>query len=187
MNTKYENKIAEVKVRELFEVFGINFDTVDTEDTPKRFVAMWYELTKGLRKPDFECTVFPNDENFDQMIVLEGIPYWSMCSHHFMPFFGVTHIGYIPDKSYLGLSKFARVVEHFSTKPSVQERLTQEVANYLFDKLTPLGLIIVTEGRHLCMEARGIKKAYVKTKFSAIKGNIDKHEFFHILDLQSKK
>lgn len=183
---KKEYSKIEQKVVDLFSEFGVDFNTQDTWDTPRRLVEMYKELTIGLKPMDMNLTAFENTDKFNQMIVEQDIPYQSLCSHHMIPFFGVCHIGYLPQDKYIGLSKMARVVEYFSKKPSIQERLTQEVADFLYEHVKPFGLIVVTEGRHLCMEMRGVKKPNICTKFSVIKGVIDKNEFFNILSLSKK-
>jgi GTP cyclohydrolase I len=123
-------------------------------DTPKRVAKAWIELTT---KPEFNPTVF-NANGYDQMIIEKDIKYYTFCEHHLLPFFGKAHIGYIPDGKIIGLSKLSRCVEYFSKGLNTQEYLTQNIANYLEEKLNANGVAVLLSGRHLCKEMRGVKK-----------------------------
>ncbi|MEK6953109.1 MAG: GTP cyclohydrolase I FolE, partial [Nanoarchaeota archaeon] len=119
---------------------------------------MYREILKGYceeEKP--KITVFENKENYSEMIIDEGY-YYSLCEHHILPFFGKVFVAYIPDKKLIGISKLARVVDHFAAKLQVQERLTKQIAEYLNDVLKPKGVAVLMNGRHLCRELRGVKK-----------------------------
>lgn len=134
-----------------------------------------------LRK---RLTVFPS-EGAQEMVTLSPIPFVSLCAHHMLPFVGEAHVGYIPDKLIIGLSKIPRVVDFFSRKLQVQERMTTEIADYLVEYLKPRGVIVYLEARHLCMEARGVRKPGVVTKTSALRGIATqyavKQEFYTLL------
>jgi GTP cyclohydrolase IA len=156
-------------------------------DTPHRMAKMYLEMTEGLRVPEPTFTLFDRGEN-DQMVTVLDIDYFSMCEHHMAPFFGKVHIGYLPDKHLAGLSKFARVVEWFSRRPQIQEKLTAQIVDFCQTRLNSRGIIVVVEGTHLCMAMRGVKKQNHKTVTSAIRGNgISKEEFFSILALRDGK
>ncbi len=123
-------------------------------DTPKRVVKAWKELTTP---PDFNPTVF-DANGYDQMILEKGITFYTFCEHHMIPFFGTVDIGYIPDKKIIGISKLPRTVEYFSKMLNTQEYFTNNIAEYLNEKLKPKGIGVVVKGRHLCQEMRGVKK-----------------------------
>jgi GTP cyclohydrolase I len=117
-------------------------------------------------------TTFPNDEGYDELVLARSIPVHSVCAHHLLPFVGVAHVGYLPGQRILGLSKLARVVETFARRPQVQERLTQQVADWLQEQLSPRGVGVVIEAEHLCMSLRGIRAAGSVTTTSALKGRV---------------
>lgn len=142
-------------------------------NTPKRFAAMLRELTTP---EDFEFTCFPNDENVDEMVVVQNIPFVSLCNHHVVPFVGIAHVGYIPNAKIVGLSKFARVVRHFSKSLQVQERLTNQIAEYLMERLDPLGVAVVMEAEHMCMTIRGVQTPGTKTTTSKMTGVFSDHD-----------
>jgi GTP cyclohydrolase IA len=114
-------------------------------------------------------------ENVDEMVIVRDIPVYSLCEHHLAPFFGKAHVGYVPNKKILGLSKISRLVEVYSRRLQVQERLTNQVADALAKHLQPLGVAVVLECRHMCMESRGIKHAGAATVTSALRGSIKKN------------
>ena len=104
------------------------------------------------------------------MVIEKDIPFYSLCSHHFVPFYGHAHVAYIPNESIVGLSKMARIVEFYARRPQLQERLTEQIARYMAEKLDPQGVMVVVEARHLCVEMRGVKKPGALTVTSAIRG-----------------
>ena len=118
----------------------------------------------------FEMTTFPNDEGYDELVVVRSIPVQSVCEHHLLPFFGVAHVGYLPGHRILGLSKFARVVEMFARRPQVQERLTRQVADWIELRLAPRGVGVVIEAEHTCMSLRGVRAGGTVTTTSALSG-----------------
>lgn len=144
----------EKNIREFLILIGEDPDREGLIDTPKRVRKAWKEF---MAYQEFDTTVFDSD-GYDQMIVSKDIKYHTFCEHHLLPFFGKAHIGYIPDKKIVGLSKLARVVAFYSRGLNTQEYLTNNIAEYLNDKLKPKGVGVVMEGRHLCQEMRGIKK-----------------------------
>ena len=149
-------------------------------ETPARVAD---SLAEMLTPAAFDLTTFPNDEGYDELIVARDIPVHSLCQHHLLPFHGVAHVGYLPGQRILGLSKLARVVELFARDLQVQERLTQQVANWLQVNLAPRGVGVVIEAEHLCMTLRGVRAAGARTVTSAVHGSIrdddrTRQEFF---------
>lgn len=140
-------------------------------ETPERVAKMYLEMFHGLFEgSEPKVTTFPNDEGYDHMVIEREIPFYSMCAHHFVPFYGHAHIGYIPNDTIVGLSKLPRVLEFYAKRPQLQERLTKQVAEYLWTHLKPRGVMVVIEARHLCVEMRGVKKPGALTTTSAIRG-----------------
>jgi GTP cyclohydrolase I len=119
---------------------------------------------------EFDFTTFANTEQYDELVLVHGIPLRSMCEHHMLPFVGVAHVGYLPGERILGLSKFARVVQFFSHRAQTQERLTKQIAEHLQDHLAPRGVGVVIEAEHSCMSVRGIRAAGARTVTSALFG-----------------
>ena len=158
---------ATVGARILLEALGIDVDNESLARTPERMAAALLELTSP--RP-FQMTTFPNDGGYDELIVARSIPVRSLCEHHMLPFVGTAHIGYLPGERILGLSKLARVLEHFASRPQVQERLTVQVANWLNAQLAPAGVGVVIEAEHLCMTLRGVEAPGTTTITSSLLG-----------------
>ena len=138
----------------------------DTPERVGRFMAAWHTMGK----PPPKLTTFPNEPRVDELVACGGLRFYSLCAHHGLPFFGTCAIGYIPGDRVLGLSKFARVLDHFAHRFQVQERLTKHIADYLFDSLQPLGLGIVLRAEHLCMSMRGVERPHHTTVTSDMRG-----------------
>jgi GTP cyclohydrolase I len=139
--------------------------------TPDRVARMYLEMFHGLREgAEPAITTFPNEEGYSSMVMERDIPFYSMCAHHFVPFYGHAHIAYIPKNHIVGLSKIPRILEFYAKRPQIQERLTEQVADFLWHHLDPLGAMVVVEARHLCVEMRGVKKPGALTVTSAIRG-----------------
>ncbi|MFC1987823.1 GTP cyclohydrolase I FolE [Chloroflexota bacterium] len=160
-------------------------------DTPKRVAEMYAELFSGLDKDPREELMVGFEEGYREMVVLRDIPFYSMCEHHLLPFYGVTHIGYIPDDSgrVVGASKLARVVEIVARRPQLQERMTSQIADDIVAGMNPTGVGVVIQAEHLCMVMRGIKKPGSTIVTSAVRGSFQsksktRAEFFSLL--QSK-
>jgi len=136
-------------------------------DTPRRVADAYLEL---LSPPPFNLTTFPNDEGYDELVLARGIPFQSLCQHHLLPFHGVAHLGYVPGTRILGLSKLARVVELFARDLQVQERLTKQIADWLYENLAAKAVGVVIEADHLCMSLRGVRAAGSRTVTSAVHG-----------------
>ncbi len=158
---------AEAAARELLSALGADLDSPGVRDTPRRVAAAYAELLTPER---FNLTTFPNEEGYDELVLVRGIPFRSLCMHHLLPFHGVAHVAYLPGERILGLSKLARVVEHFSRELQLQERLTIQVAGWLQDALQPKGVGVVLEGEHLCMSLRGVQTPGARTITSALHG-----------------
>ncbi|MGH9263463.1 MAG: GTP cyclohydrolase I FolE [Acidimicrobiales bacterium] len=160
---------AEASVRALLRALGHDPESEHLRDTPRR-VALAYE--EFLTPRPFVPTTFPNDEGYDELVLARDIPFHSLCEHHMLPFSGVAHVGYLPGDRILGLSKLARVVEHFSRNLQVQERLTKQIGDWLDDRLSPKGVGVVLEAEHLCMSLRGVQATGSVTVTSSLHGRI---------------
>ena len=143
---------ARAAVAELLLALGQDLDSPHLADTPRRAADAFIEL---LTPEPFHATTFPNDEAYDDLVVVAAIPFHSLCEHHLLPFRGVAHVGYLPADRLMGLSKLARVVEQASRALQVQERMTQQIADWLERELAPRGAGVVLEAEHLCMSLRG--------------------------------
>jgi GTP cyclohydrolase IA len=160
---------AEKAAADFLTALDIAVDSEEMFGTPGRMARSYAEL---FSPRPFDLTTFPNDEGYDELVLARSIPVQSVCAHHLLPFVGVAHVGYLPDSRILGLSKLARVVEKFARRPQVQERLTQQVADWLQDNLSPRGIGVVVEAEHLCMSLRGVRAAGSLTTTSALKGRV---------------
>ena len=158
---------AEAAVRDLLVALGQDPDGEHLRETPRR-VALAYE--EFLTPEPFVPTTFPNDEGYDELVLVRDIPFHSLCQHHLLPFSGVAHVGYLPAARILGLSKLARVVEHFARGLQVQERLTKQIGDWLDARLAPKGVGVVLEAEHLCMSLRGVEAVGSKTVTSSLHG-----------------
>lgn len=160
---------AAAAVRDLLVALGQDPLSEALADTPRRVAASFAEM---LEARSFDMTTFANDEGYDEMIVARDIPFVSLCEHHLLPFTGVAHVAYSPADRILGLSKLARVVERFSRRLQVQERLTQQVAQWLHHELRPKGVGVVLHAEHMCMSVRGVRAVGATTTTSALFGTL---------------
>lgn len=169
--------IIEKAVREILRAIGENPKRKDLLDTPKRVAQMYEEIFSGLKKdPEKELEVIL-DQKHSEIVLLKGIPLYSVCEHHLLPFIGRANIAYIPKNGRVtGLSKLARVVDILSRRLQVQERLTTQVADIVMSKLKPLGVMVVVEAEHLCMSMRGVRKPGTMTVTSAVRGVFKENE-----------
>ncbi|HUK72532.1 MAG TPA: GTP cyclohydrolase I FolE [Streptosporangiaceae bacterium] len=160
-------------VREILLAIGEDPDRNGLRDTPTRVARAYAEQFAGLRQhpEDVLSTVF--DADHDELILVKDIEVYATCEHHLVPFFGIAHVGYLPnDKGQItGLSKLARLVDIYARRPQVQERMTGQIADALMRVLEPRGVIVVIEAEHLCMTMRGVRKAGAKTVTSAVRGD----------------
>jgi GTP cyclohydrolase IA len=158
---------AERAVADLLVALGRDPTGEHLAETPRRVAAAYAEL---LTPAPVRATTFPNDEGYDELVVARDVPFSSLCQHHLLPFSGVAHVGYLPGESIVGLSKLARVVEHLARDLQVQERLTEQVADWLERELCPKGVGVVLEAEHLCMSLRGVRASGSRTVTSAVRG-----------------
>ena len=152
---------------DLLTALGVDLNDESLSETPGRVARMYAEL---LTPAPFTATTFPNDGGYDELVVATAIPFHSLCEHHMLPFVGVAHVGYLPGERIVGLSKLARVVEHFARDLQVQERLTTQVRGWLDEHLEPKGVGVVLEAEHMCMSLRGVQKPGARTVTSALSG-----------------
>lgn len=162
----------EAAVREILIAIGEDPDREGLVETPSRVARMYEEIFGGLEDdPTRHLKLF--DESSEEMVVVRDIPLYSMCEHHLIPFLGKAHIAYIPsDCRVIGLSKLARIVDCFARRPQLQERLTSQVADFLYENLQPMGVAVVIEAEHLCMTMRGARASGAKTMTSALRGTM---------------
>jgi GTP cyclohydrolase I len=166
-----DRKKIEKAIRDILEAIGENPKRKDLLETPKRVAEMYEEIFSGIRQDPEEELEVVLDQKHHEIILLKGIPLYSVCEHHLLPFMGRVHLAYIPKNGRVtGLSKLARVVDILSRRPQVQERLTTQIAEIIMAKLKPLGVMVVIEAEHLCMSMRGIRKPGALTVTSAVRG-----------------
>jgi GTP cyclohydrolase I len=162
-------------VRLILEGIGEDPEREGLQETPRRVAEMYEELTAGMREDPTELIVPLSGNKHDEMVIVKDITIASLCEHHMAPFVGKVHIAYIPkDGKILGVSKLARLAETFARRLQLQERLTSEIANTLFELLKPLGVMVVIEAEHACMTLRGVKKPGAMTVTSAVLGGFRK-------------
>jgi GTP cyclohydrolase I len=172
-----DKKRIQKAVKEILLAVGENPNRADIKDTPRRVAEMYEEILGGMRmNPEKELeVVFEKDH--DEIVLLKGIPLYSICEHHLLPFVGKAHVAYIPSNNKVtGLSKLARVVDIMARRLQVQERLTTDIAEVIMKKLQPKGVMVIIECEHLCMSMRGVKKPGVLTVTSAVRGVFRQNE-----------
>jgi len=172
-----ERKKIEKAITDILVAIGEDIKRKDLEQTPRRVAEMYEEIFSGIDKdPARELEVIL-EQRHDEIILLKGIPLYSICEHHLLPFAGRAHIAYIPKQGRVtGLSKLARVVDILSKRPQVQERLTTQIADIIMSKLKPQGCMVVIEAEHMCMSLRGVKKPGTLTVTSVVRGIFKKNE-----------
>ncbi len=175
-------------INDIIEAIGEDPNREGLAGTPERVAEMYAELFSGIKQDPKEELKVGFELGHREMVVLRGIPFYSMCEHHLLPFYGVAHIGYIPSEEgrIVGISKLARVVEVISKRPQLQERMTTEIADAIMDAIKPDGVAVVIQAEHLCMIMRGIKKPGSNVITSAIRGIFSRKaasraEFFSII------
>ncbi|HVX23584.1 MAG TPA: GTP cyclohydrolase I FolE [Acidimicrobiales bacterium] len=154
-------------VAQLLDALGVDRANEHLAGTPERVARTYAEL---LTPEAFDATTFPNDDGYDELVVARSIPFSSLCEHHLLPFCGVAHVGYLPGRRLIGLSKLARVVAFFSRRLQVQERLTTQIAEWLTTNLSPRGVGVVLDAGHACMSVRGVRAGGARTLTSALAG-----------------
>ncbi len=158
-------------VRDILEAIGEDPDREGLKETPNRVARMYEEVFSGLSEDAHAHLKLFNEPGNDEMVVVRDIPLYSMCEHHLLPFVGKAHIAYIPaDGRIIGLSKLARIVNVYAKRPQVQERLTTQIADFLYDELGAKSVAVIIEAEHLCMTMRGAKAAGAVTQTSALRG-----------------
>ncbi|GGE59262.1 GTP cyclohydrolase I FolE [Nesterenkonia cremea] len=164
----------EAAVREILLAVGEDPDREGLKDTPARVARAYEESFKGLTQDPAELLGTTFDIGHEELVLVRDVPFYSMCEHHLVPFYGHAHIGYIPspEGKVTGLSKLARLVDIFAKRPQIQEQLTTQVVDALVEHLEPQGAIVVIEGEHLCMSMRGVSKPGAKTITSAVRGQL---------------
>lgn len=172
MERKVDHEKIKRAVRDILEAIGEDPDREGLIDTPKRIAKMYEEIFVGLHQDSKDhLQIFFQEEEHEELVLVKDIPFYSVCEHHLVPFFGKAHVAYLPKGGKLtGLSKLARVVETEAKKPQLQERITKNVANAIMDALSPYGVVVVIEAEHMCMTMRGVKKPGSKTITSAVRG-----------------
>lgn len=168
-----EDKVGRISyhVSEIMKVLDLDLTDPNLSETPQRFARMYLEIFQGLdgdNEP--EMTMFPNVNEFKDMVAMTDIMFYSMCCHHLLPFWGRAHVAYIPTDRIVGLSKLARMVAFYGRRPQIQERMTTEIAAAMEREIQPAGAMVVLEARHLCMEMRGVEKPGTWTTTSAVRG-----------------
>jgi GTP cyclohydrolase I len=174
---------AENAIRSLLVALGQDPTSEHLRQTPRRVANAYAEL---LTPQGVTLTTFPNDEAYDELVLVRDLPFQSLCEHHLLPFHGMAHIGYLPDNRIVGLSKLARVVERFARGLQVQERLTRQVADCLHDTLRPKGVAVVMEAEHTCLSLRGVRAHDSRTVTSSLHGLLrsnlaTRQEFFSLV------
>ncbi|WP_116244071.1 GTP cyclohydrolase I FolE [Nocardiopsis sp. FIRDI 009] len=158
---------AERAATGMLRALGVDLSTESTENTPARMVKAYVEL---LTPRDFDLTTFPNDEGYEELLIQRDISFVSICEHHALPFTGQATVGYLPGERIVGLSKLARVVEHWARRPQVQERLTKQISQWLDERLSPRGVGVVLRAEHTCMTLRGVQAPGTSTVTSSLRG-----------------
>lgn len=166
------NKI-QAAVRMILEAIGEDPEREGLRETPERVARMCNEILSGIHDDPLKHLKTFHEPQQEEMIFIRDIPLYSVCEHHLLPFTGVAHIAYVPKNGkIIGLSKFSRVIECFAKRPQVQERLTGQIADFLFEHLDPYGIAVMIEAEHLCMTMRGTRAAGSKTKTLALRGSL---------------
>ena len=187
-------KKASKAYAKFLEAVGFDYKSDrQTVDTPTRVAKAWLkDLIVGSILPEPNITVFPNDENYDGLVIQSGIPITSMCAHHNLAFTGYATVAYVPDKNVIGLSKLNRIVEWFARRPQMQESLTQQIHDYIADKMTCKSVAVSIACKHTCCSSRGIKHPSIMTtnKFSGVfmeKDNLIREEFLHAIEVNGPR
>jgi len=187
-NVNTDPQVAEHQIRELLKYIGEDVEREGLQETPKRILKSWTEFFLGYDQDPDEILSkqFSESEGYDEMVVLRNIEYFSYCEHHMVPIVGVVHIGYIPNGKVVGISKLARVVDVFSRRLQIQERMTMQISDAIERNLEPLGVAVIVVGKHFCMSSRGVEKQKTEMVTSRLTGtfrddkNNSRAEFFSL-------
>lgn len=188
-----DSQTIENTIKEMIRYLGENPDREGLLDTPKRVIKSWDRLYGGykLKAEDILKTSFTEYGEYDEMVLLKNIDFFSTCEHHMLPFLGKAHVAYIPQKKVVGISKLARLVEMHSRRLQIQERMTSDIANDIMRIVEPLGVAVLIEGQHYCIKARGIEKINSIMSTSALLGvfktdNSARQEFLTLVNRSNK-
>ena len=168
-HSKLDLAAAERAALDLLRAIGADVERPDLRGTPRRIAASLAEL---VTPAEFAATSFPNEEHYDELVLVRDIPFHTLCMHHLLPFHGQAHVAYLPGERIIGISKLARVVEKFARDLQLQERLTVQIADWLEDELSPRGVGVVLSAEHTCMTIRGVLKPGARTVTSALRGSL---------------
>lgn len=158
-------------VRAILEAIGEDPDREGLRDTPRRVAEMYEEVCAGLHRDPADDLEVYFTEDHEEMVLVRDIPFYSLCEHHLVPFYGRAHVAYLPRRGFLtGLSKLARVVETVARRPQLQERMTSAIADLVMSRLHAHGVLVIVEAEHMCMSMRGVKKPGAETVTSAVRG-----------------
>jgi len=169
-NVRANREKLEYHIREILKLIGEDVEREGLQDTPARVARMYEEIFAGYAVDPRDVMGTAFDERHEELVMVKDIVYYSQCEHHMAPFFGKIHIGYLPSGKIAGISKLARLAEAVTRRLQVQERITSQIADIMEEVLNPKGVMVVVEGEHLCMCARGVKKPGSKTVTSAVRG-----------------
>ena len=161
---------VERAVRELLLAIGEDPERDGLRDTPSRVARMYEEVTWGIGRDARDVLSVQFDESHQEMVLMRDMPFYSLCEHHLLPFFGTAHVAYIPQGKIVGISKLARAVDIFAKRPQVQERLTSQIADAIMETVGPSGVAVVMRAEHLCMSMRGVRKPGTSIVTSALRG-----------------
>ena len=172
-----DKKKIEKAVYDILEAVGEDPNRPGLLETPRRVANMYEEMFSGLTEDPHQHLKFFDEKSNDEMVIVRDIPFASMCEHHLLPFVGKAHIAYIPgENKIIGLSKLARIVDNFAKKPQVQERLTHDIADFLYTEMSAKGVAVIMEAEHMCMTMRGVKKPGSRTVTFVTRGVFDRDE-----------
>ena len=163
----------EKAMRDILVAIGEDPEREGLVETPQRIARMYQEIFSGIHKDPADSVKFFYAEDHREMVIAKGIPFYSMCEHHVLPFFGIANIAYIPQDKITGISKLARILDTFSRRLQVQERLTTQIADFIDKSFAPQGVMVVIHAEHLCMSMRGIQRPGTQIVTSAVRGVFD--------------
>jgi GTP cyclohydrolase I len=166
-----DSQRVEQVIRDLLEAIGEDPDRQGLRETPRRVAKMYEEIGGGTHEEAVDVLGTQFDEDHQEMVIIRDVPFYSMCEHHLLPFFGTAHVGYLPKGKVVGISKLARAVDILARRPQVQERLTSQVADAIMTALGPEGVAVVIRAEHLCMAMRGVRKPGASVVTSATRGD----------------
>lgn len=173
----------EQAVKMILEATGQDVESREFKDTPARVARMYQEITNGYSEKPEDILQKTFDAEGSEIVIEKDIYFSSTCEHHLMPFFGRAHIAYVPNGKVVGISKLARIVDCFAKRYQLQERMTAQIADALYDNLKPIGVFVVVEAEHTCMTARGVKKIGSKTVSTAVRGDFDSAKQTQVLTI----